>query len=147
MYLISIFVIVVFVIIYGTKNKPLLNKINEGLQYFCIKDSGNYVSVWPKNPKTGEYIEFDIAGIAYRKNINNYLGEFVGTLIPEPKNPHDRMAIKILAPDGHHVGYVPKDVNVKVHQSRILPCKCYCYIGKRTDSDGTKYYSDCFIKI
>ena len=74
------------------------------LQYFCIKDKGYHVSVWPKGQKTGGYVEFYIAGIDYRENIDNYLGEFKGTLEAEPTNEYDPNAIKVLATDGHHVG-------------------------------------------
>ena len=113
------------------------------LQYFCTKDSGYYVSVWPKNQKTGEYLEFEIAGMSYRGNLDNYLGEHVGTLEAEPTNLYDSNAIKILASDGHHVGYVPKDMTAEVRKHTSLTCKCFFYIG---ENDGT-YYSDCYIKI
>lgn len=151
LYVILFFIIAVcvFIIHICTKsNGQLLSSPeSQDLQYFVIKDSGYYVSVWPKNPKIGEYIEFEIAGITYRKNIDKYLGEFVGTLKPEPTNPYDHNAIKILAPDGHHIGYVPKSFTTNVKQSKILPCKCFCFIGKRIDNNDVKYYTDCYIKI
>lgn len=113
----------------------------KNLQYFCTKDSGYYVSVWPKNQKTGDYIEFEIAGMPYRENIDSYLGEHSGTLEAEPTNPYDANAIKILAGDGHHVGYVPKDMTARVRDFSTLPCQCYFYIG---ENDGS-YYSDAYI--
>ncbi|MBR5776585.1 MAG: HIRAN domain-containing protein [Bacteroidaceae bacterium] len=147
LYVILFFIIAVCVLIIHLCTKSngqlLIRPENHDLQYFCIKDSGYYVSVWPKNQKIGEYIEFEIAGITYRKNIDKYLGEFVGTLKPEPNNPYDANAIKILAEDGHHVGYVPKDMTAEVRKHTSLPCKCFFYIG---ENDGT-YYSDCYIKI
>ena len=79
------------------------------LQYFCIKDKGYHVSVWPKNQRIGDYEEFTIAGLSHRDNIDDYLGEFKGTLEAEPTNQYDPNAIKVLATDGHHVGYVPSD--------------------------------------
>lgn len=121
------------------KSEPVIQE----LQYFCTKDSGYYVSVWPKNQKTGEYLEFEIAGMSYRGNLDNYLGEHVGTLEAEPTNLYDSNAIKILASDGHHVGYVPKDMTAEVRKHTSLTCKCFFYIG---ENDGT-YYSDCYIKI
>ena len=111
------------------------------LQYFCIKDKGYHVSVWPKNQGFGDCIEFNIAGITHRDNIDHYIGEFVGTLEPEPTNEYDHNAIKILAPDGNHVGYVPKDITSQICEKATLPCPCFCYIG---NNDGT-YFSDCYI--
>ena len=74
------------------------------LQYFCIKDKGYHVTVWPKDAGMQhlDYIEFPIAGITHRENIGNYIGEHLGTLEEEPDNPYDANAIKILAADGHH---------------------------------------------
>ena len=112
------------------------------LRYFCTKDSGYYVSVWPKNKKIPDYLEFEIAGMSFRDNIGNYAGEHAGTLEEEPDNEYDASAIKILADDGHHVGYVPKDMTQAVRDFTNLPCNCYFYIGR--SDDGT-YYSDCYI--
>ena len=120
--------------------EPLPQKnIVKKLQYFCVKDKGYHVSVWPKDQgmQNLDYIEFDIAGMSFRKNINEYLGEHIGTLEAEPTNPYDANAIKILAEDGHHVGYVPKDMTSEVRKHSKLPCRCYFYIGK---NEGT-YYS------
>ena len=113
------------------------------LQFFCIKDSGYYISVWPKNNRVGGNIEFDIAGLSYRDSIYNYIGEHVGILEAEPDNQYDANAIKILAEDGHHVGYVPKDMTLEVRKFTQLPCTCYFYIG---DNDGI-YFSNCYIRI
>ena len=119
------------------KSEPVV----EELKYFCTKDSGYYVSVWPKNQKTGDYLEFEIAGMSYRENIDDYLGEFKGTLEAEPINEYDPNAIKVLAADGHHVGYVPKDMTKEVRDNAQLPCPCFCYVGS---NDG-KYYTDCYV--
>lgn len=119
--------------------------IVKNLQYFCVKDKGYHVSVWPKDQgmQNLDYIEFDIAGMTFRENIEEYIGEHSGTLEAEPTNPYDSNAIKILAEDGHHVGYVPKDMTSEVLKHTKLPCKCFFYIGENDDS----YYSDCYIKI
>lgn len=111
------------------------------LKYFCVKDKGYHVSVWPKNQRIGDYEEFTIAGLSHRDNIDDYLGEFKGTLEAEPTNEYDPNAIKVLAPDGHHVGYVPSDQTRFIREFTELPCTCYCYIGC---NNGT-YFSDCFI--
>ena len=113
----------------------------QNLQYFSVKDKGYHVSVWPKEHSQFDNVEFNIAGLSYRDNIDNYLGEFVGTLEPEPTNAYDPNAIKVLSADGHHVGYVPKDTTAEVRNNFTLPCSCYCYIG---NNNGT-YYSDCYI--
>ena len=115
------------------------------LRYFCIKDKGYHVSVWPKDQgmQNLDYIEFNIAGMSHRDNIGNYLGEHVGTLEAEPTNPYDANAIKVLAGDGHHIGYAPKDMTAQVRKFTTLPCKCYFYIG---ENDGT-YYSDAYITL
>lgn len=123
---------------------PLPNEpVVQELQYFCIKDKGYHATVWPKDNRIGEAIEFTIAGMSYRDDIDDYLGEHVGTLEAEPTNEYDPNAIKILAEDGHHVGYVPKDMTSEIRKSTTLPCTCYFYIGKNA---GT-YFSDCYIRL
>ena len=113
------------------------------LQYFCIKDKGYHVSVWPKDQgiQGVDYLEFDIAGITYGDNVDDHLGEFAATLEQEPTNEYDPNAIKILAQNGDRIGYVPKDIISNVRAFTQLPCKCYCYIGI---NNGT-YYSCCYI--
>lgn len=111
------------------------------LEYFCLVDHGYYVTVWPKDYNSFEVVQFYITGIEYRDNMDSYLGEFQGTLEPEPTNKYDCNAIKVLAPDGHHVGYVPKDMTAEVRKEATLPCACYFYIGNR---NGT-YFSKCYV--
>ena len=111
------------------------------LQYFCVKDKGYHVSVWPKNHYQFDIVQFNIAGMSHRDNIDNYLGESVGMLVAEPDNPYDANAIKVLAADGHHVGYVPRDITAEVRKESELPCVCWFYIGC---NDGT-YFSECFM--
>lgn len=113
------------------------------LQYFCIKDKGYHITVWPKDNRIGEVLQFEIAGMSYRENIEEYIGEHSGTLEAEPTNPYDANAIKILAEDGHHVGYVPKDMTDEIRKQKQIPCTCYFYIGQ---NDGT-YFSDCYVRI
>ena len=113
------------------------------LQYFCIKDKGYHVSVWPKDKgfQGIDYIEFNIAGITHGENVEEHLGEFASTLEPEPTNEYDPNAIKILTNNGDRIGYVPKDWTYEVRKFTSLPCTCYCYIGQH---DGT-YFTDCYI--
>ena len=112
------------------------------LHYFCIKDKGYNVTVWPKDQYIGDFVEFNIAGITHGEHVSEHLGEFIANLIPEPTNPYDANAIKIVTGNGHRVGYVPKDMIDEVRAFTQLPCKCYCYIGT---NDGI-YFSDCYIK-
>lgn len=123
---------------------PITEPTIAELKYFCTKDSGYYVSVWPKDQNT-DILEFDIAGMTYRDKIMLYSGESVGTLEAEPDNQYDKNAIKVIAPDGYMVGYVPRDTTTRVRDFTTLPCRCYFYIGYYTDSEGTHYYSDCYI--
>ena len=122
----------------GDSNAPI-----QELQYFCIKDKGYHVSVWPKNQgyQGVDYLEFNIAGVTHGEHVDEHLGEFVATLEPDPTNPYDQNAIKIVTHEGHRVGYVPKDQTQYVRDFITLPCRCYCYIGT---NDGM-YFTDCYI--
>ena len=133
-----------FEVVNDNGNQKISEPVVQELEYFCIKDKGYHVSVWPKDAgmQNLDYLDFPIAGITYREKIDNYLGECVGTLEEEPDNPYDSNAIKVLAGDGHHVGYVPRDTIFDVRKFTTLPCKCYVYIG---ENDGV-YFSDCYIK-
>lgn len=111
------------------------------LKYFCIKDKGYHISVWPNDVSQFDIVEFNIAGMSHRDNIDDHLGEFKGSLESEPTNAYDPNAIKVLANDGHHVGYVPKDMTDEIRDNATLPCQCFCYIG---ENDGV-YFSDCYI--
>lgn len=122
----------------GGKDAPV-----QELRYFCVKDKGYNVSVWPN--KSGfqgiDYIEFNIAGITHGEHIDEYLGEFVAKLVTDPTNPYDGNAIKIMTDNGHRVGYVPCETTATIRDFTTLPCSCYCYIG---NNDGI-YFSDCYI--
>lgn len=113
------------------------------LQYFCIKDKGYNVSVWPKEQgfQGIDYIDFNIAGITHGEHVDEHLGEFVATLEPDPTNPYDANAIKIITDNGHRVGFVPRDTTSIIRDFTPLPCKCYCFIG---NNNGI-YFSDCYI--
>ena len=111
------------------------------LQYFCIKDKGYHVSVWPRDHHQTDIVEFALAGISYCTDIDNYLGEFECTLEEEPDNQYDPNAIKVLAPDGHHVGYVPGDMTAAIRASVALPSPCFVYIGE----NNGHYFSDAYV--
>jgi hypothetical protein len=113
------------------------------LRYFCVKDKGYNVSVWPN--KSGfqgiDYIEFNIAGITHGEHIDEHLGEFVAKLVTDPTNPYDANAIKIMTDNGHRIGFVPRDMTSTIRDFTTLPRPCYCYIG---NNDGI-YFSDCYL--
>ena len=113
------------------------------LRYFCVKDKGYNVSVWPKDKgfRGLDYIEFQIAGITHGECIDDHLGEFVAILVPDPTNPYDANAIKIMTDNGHRVGYVPRDTTATIREFTTLPYQCYCFIG---NNNGV-YFSDCYI--
>ena len=111
------------------------------LQYFCVKDKGYHVSIWPKNQGIGDYLEFPIAGITHGEHVDEHIGEFAATLEPDPSNPYDANAIKIMTDNGHRVGYVPRDTTDTIRDFTNLPCSCYCFIG---NNNGI-YFSDCYI--
>lgn len=110
------------------------------LKYFCVKDNGYHVSVWPKEYYQFEIVEFSIAGLTYTHDVNRFLGEHKGILQPEPTNAYDPNAIEVLSKDGSHVGYVPSDKTSHIRAHTTLPCPCYFYIGSNNDI----YFSDCF---
>lgn len=142
-----VFVLIFIVSLIYQICKPMYEGVpTSELKYFYVSDNGHTVNVYPLNKLPGEYLEFYIAGWKYRQNIENYLGEFVADLVPEPRNKYDKNAIKIVAcRDGHHVGYVPANLTSTIRMKRTLPCVCFCYIGKRRDSDGVHYFTSCYI--
>ena len=140
--LIIVGIVVLFMIRYVVVTARSSAKIPEGLRFFVVTKTHGYVNIYVNDPDYYSHIEFYIAGVQYRKNIDNYLGEFMGNLVPEPRNPHDRNAIKIVALDGHHVGYVPKNMTAEIRAARTLPCPCYCFITKHKG----QYLTSCWIK-
>lgn len=123
------------------RREPVEQPNVKRLRYFCIKDEGYHISVWPKDQCIGDCLQFPIAGLTYVEDIDDYLGEMVATLEVDPTNPYDANAIKIVAHDGHRIGFVPKDQTKLVRDFTLLQCKCYCYIGVNDSS----YFSCCYI--
>jgi hypothetical protein len=52
----------------------------------------------------------EIAGINHRQGIGRYIGRVECALVPEPQNEYDPNAIKVVASDRHHLGYIPSDM-------------------------------------
>lgn len=130
--------------VYISKDNP--QKKRETLCYFCTSDNGyGYITVWPKDQMIPDYLEFSIAGTNYRKNLMKYTGEFKGRLEEEPTNAYDPHAIKVLAEDGHHVGYVPKDMTDRIREFMPLPCTCYCYLHRRRENGKYIFWGSAYI--
>lgn len=119
------------------------------LKFFCIKDKGYHVSVWPNVDGYAniDYIEFDIAGIShYAKTAMKHLGESLAILSPEPDNPYDQNAIRVLTSDWQLLGYVPRDMTDIIHEHTSgSTCPCFIYIGYREDDDV--FYTDAYINL
>lgn len=84
-----------------------------------------------------------IAGINYRQGINRYIGRVECVLVPEPQNEYDPNAIKVVASDRHHLGYIPSDMTdfVRSMAGEEFPMHCICYIDEVEDeSNGHKFY-------
>ena len=84
-----------------------------------------------------------IAGINYRSGINRYLGRVMCALVPEPDNEYDPEAIKIVAEDRHHLGYIPSEHTdfVRSMTGGEFPYRCEAHIYESEDEeDGYRYY-------
>ena len=85
----------------------------------------------------------NIAGINFRDDIELYTGRLEVSLIPEPSNPHDPMAIKVIAvEDGHHLGYIDKNMTAKVREVTHgrLPRNAWAVIDGREEENTHRRY-------
>lgn len=139
----------------ATQPKPALqprvvhnpNAPVQKLKFFCVKDKGYHVSVWPnvQGYQNLDYIEFDIAGIThYKATAMKHIGESLAILAEEPDNPYDPNAIRILTSDWQLLGYVPRDMTDEIRRHTSLSCPCFVYIGYRPDEDT--FFTDAYIK-
>lgn len=96
-----------------------------------------------------QYVDFNIAGINYRKGIKNYVGKFEGRLIPEPNNEYDPNAIRIEHSDGHHLGYIPSDETDYLRNivDNKFPLSCKGEITEETDYDENRKYFQGLIYV
>lgn len=84
-----------------------------------------------------------IAGINHRQGIGRYIGRVECALVPEPHNEYDPNAIKVVASDRHHLGYIPSDMTdfVRSMAGDELPMRCTCFIKEVEDeNDGHKFF-------
>ena len=114
-------------------------------------EDGTYKGPWPEHRGDGAWTSiFDdlrilsIAGINHRQNISHYKGRNTVALVPDPKNEFDPNAIKVIAEDGHHLGYIQR------HQTEMVrswahdkfPHYCICMIQEHDDEDdGHRFYT------
>lgn len=130
--------------------QPASNNPNaevQELKFFCIKDKGYHVSVWPKDVYQPDFIEFEIAGITHHADVAmNHLGESMALLVAEPDNPYDPNAIRVMTSDWQLLGYVPRDMTDIIHEHTSgSTCPCFIYIGYREDDEI--FYTDVYINL
>ena len=85
-----------------------------------------------------------VAGINHRDGIVRYTGRNTVALVPEPKNEFDPQAIKVVAEDGHHLGYIRRDQTdmVRSWARDEFPMYCTCRIEEHEDDgDGHRFYT------
>ena len=113
-------------------------------------NDGTYQGPLPERRNDGGWTSiFDelrilsVAGINHREGIVRYTGRNTVALVPEPKNEFDPQAIKVVAEDGHHLGYIRRDQTdmVRSWARDEFPMYCTCRIEEREDEvDGRRFY-------
>ena len=90
-----------------------------------------------------------IAGINYREGINRYVGRVNCALVPEPDNEYDPDAIKIVAEDRHHIGYIPSGQTEMVCwlTANEFPYKCTAIIEEHEDEDDGHHFFTGYVYI
>ena len=113
--------------------------------------SGSYTGPLPERRADGGWLSiydnlriFKIAGINYRQGISRYVGRVACALVPEPDNEYDPDAIKIVAEDRHHLGYIPSGQTDFVCSltANEFPYRCTAFIEAHEDEiDGHKFFT------
>lgn len=91
----------------------------------------------------------NVAGMSFRQGMSRYKGFIDAALVPEPKNEFDPNAIKVVAIDGHHLGYIPADQTdfVRSLTGESFPYRCKCdVIEGYNDDDEKTYHGFVYIK-
>ena len=112
--------------------------------------SGTYTGPLPERRADGGWLSIydnlrilKIAGINHRQGISRYLGRVECALVPEPDNEYDPDAIKIVAEDRHHLGYISSGQTDLVCSltANEFPYRCTAFIEEREDEDdGHKFF-------
>lgn len=114
-------------------------------------NTGSYTGPLPEKRSDGGWLSiFDklrilkIAGINYRSGIGKYVGRVECALVPDPNNEYDPQAIKIVAEDSHHLGYIPTEQTdfVRSLAANEFPYHCTAFIDEHEDElDGHKFFT------
>lgn len=111
--------------------------------------SNTYTGPWPERRGDGGWLSiFDnlrilkVAGMNFRQGMNRYKGFIDAALVPEPKNEYDANAIKVVAIDGHHLGYIQAEQTdfVRSLTANEFPYRCKCEVCEGIEDDDEKYY-------
>lgn len=112
--------------------------------------SNSYSGPCPERRDDGGWLSvFDnlrilkIAGINRREGIDRYVGRVDCALVPEPDNEFDPEAIKVVADDRHHLGYIPADQTAFVRSltAEEFPYKATAFIEEKEDEvDGHRFF-------
>ena len=84
----------------------------------------------------------NVAGMSFRQGMGRYKGFIDAALVPEPNNEFDPNAIKIVAIDRHHLGYIPADQTdfVRSLTGESFPYRCKCEVIEGYNDDDEKTY-------
>jgi Na+-transporting methylmalonyl-CoA/oxaloacetate decarboxylase gamma subunit len=90
-----------------------------------------------------------IAGINHRQNIVRYKGRNTVALVPEPSNEFDTDAIKVVAEDGHHMGYIHRDHTdmVRSWARNKFPFYCVAMIQEHEDEMDEHHFYTGYLYI
>ena len=128
------------------------------IQSMIVGDTDTYNAVlnntyrgpWPEPRADGGYLSLydnlrilKIAGINRRDGIGRYVGRVDCALVPEPDNEFDPEAIKVVADDRHHLGYIPADQTAFVRSLTAgeFPYKATAFIEEKEDEvDGHRFF-------
>lgn len=113
-------------------------------------NNGNYHGPLPEKRSDGGWLSIydnlrilKIAGINHRQGISRYVGRVECALVQEPTNEFDPDAIKIVAEDSHHLGYIPMDQTdfVRSLTANEFPYRCTAFIRECEDEcDGHRFF-------
>ena len=148
------------------KPKPELSAMLELLRQATLMEDaetikaindGTYDGKLPERRSDGGWLSvyddlriLGIAGINHRQRIGSYMGRVDVALVPEPGNEFDPCAIKVVAEDGHHLGYVHYDQTpmVRAWAKDHFPKLAVAFIEQKTDEvDGYSFYVGYFYLI
>ena len=124
--------------------------VGDHLTETAIND-GTYTGPLPERRDDGGWLSIydnlrilKIAGINHRQGISRYVGRVECALVPEPDNEYDPDAIKVVAEDRHHLGYIPSGQTEMVCWlvANEFPYRCTAFIEEHEDEDdGHKFFT------